>query len=237
MIALKKGNKKKKRNRLPVFCVLLVVIAAVSVKLTLALTTVEPYTTNVATIGEVKIALINVYNGITIDTDGKQAALTANPPVFEPNTDVPKTVKVKNVGKFPCYVRLIVEKEWIYRSGMSQYIMSDCISWQVNSKWVLETGIDGDFSYDDYFCYYYTDILAPNEETDPLFKDNKFHIGNYDKTYGSQSNGHIYVQAQAVQSDNVPSDSFGDVGDLTSTKTFVRNSEGKIVKWNGLYFE
>ena len=218
MIALK--NKKFLLG----FCALLVAVALVSAGVTLALTTVEyPYTTNVVTIGEVRIELIDNYYDSDMTANG-QTYTEDNPPVFAPNTDVQKTVKVKNVGKYPCYVRLQVRKDWVYQEGMTQANLDAYITWTTSAKWIEGEDLD-----DGYVYYYYTDILQPNAETTGLFASNQFHIGDYNKSYGSKSVGHIYVQAQAVQSDYT-------TGDFGSGKTFETDSDGHVVKWNGLLF-
>ena len=80
MIALK--NLKRNKRFLLGFCALLVVVAMVSVGLTLALTTVDKtYTTNVVTIGEVKIELIDNYYDTDMAANGQTYTKT-NPPVL-----------------------------------------------------------------------------------------------------------------------------------------------------------
>lgn len=261
MFALKKRKNKKNRFLLG-FCALIVAVAGVSVGLTLALTTVDKtYTTNVATIGEVKIELIDKYydaDGEVVG-DGKgdmskngQEYTEDDPPVFGPDTTVHKTVKVKNIGKFPCYVRLLVYTEWVYSGPHSDLPvpLTDKIEWTPSSKWIKgdKVKVDGKL----FTCYYYTEIIYPQsddipthkKETEGLFtyldpedglQENMFHIGNYDKTYGG-STGHIIVTAQAVQSDYTE-DELGDLNDYDTKKTFVRDSQGHIVRWNDLIFE
>ena len=232
MIALK--NLKRNKRFLLGFCALLVV-AMVSVGVTLALTKVEyPYTTNVVTIGEVRIELIDRYYDLDGDKQTNKdkakngsAYSETNPPVFDANTDVAKTVKVKNIGNYSCYVRLQVQKEWIYQEGDTQTILDDYIQWQPSANW-----IEGEDEGDGYVYYYYTEPLDPGDETTGLFNGNKFHIGNYDKTFGSKAIGHIRVTAQAVQSDYTD----GSFGELGSGKTF-ETKNGHVVKWNNLLFE
>jgi len=265
VIALKKRNSNKKF--LLGFCALLVVVAMVSVGVTLALTTVDKtYTTNVVTIGEVKIELIDKYYDLDGDKQinkdkAKNGAnyyektddADAVPPVFDPNTNVAKTVKVKNIGKFPCYVRLLVYTEWTYSGPDSELPvrLTDKIEWKPSSKWIKgdKVTVDGKL----FTCYYYTKIIYPQsddnatheKETDGFFtyddpenglQQNMFHIGNYNKTFGSQATGHIIVKAQAVQSDYTEGE-LGDLGDYDTEKTFVRDAQGHIIRWNDLIFE
>jgi hypothetical protein len=262
------------------FCALLVAVAMVSVGLTLALTTVDKtYTTNVVTIGEVKIELIDNYYDTDMAANGQTYTKT-NPPVFEPNKDVTKTIKVKNVGNYPCYVRLLVQKEWIYdqqdpQSGLQMLVDIDApngetemseqtIQWNVTSKWVRGLSPVADSNnenayltedgqvvvenemirFDDRdwdYCYYYQEVLAPGASTDSLFVGNKFHIGDYsdNKTYASQTDGHIYVAAQAIQSDYVTEeDDFGDLVNPAQKSRTIFTKNNKIVKWNdNLLFE
>jgi len=263
VFALKKRKNKKNRFLLG-FCALIVAVAAVSVGLTLALTTVDKtYTTNVATIGEVKIELIDKYydaDGEVVG-DGKgdmskngQEYTEDDPPVFGPDTTVHKTVKVKNTGKFPCYVRLLVKQEWEYTETSvdpathtaSQVIhdLSPFIEWTPNSKWVKgdEVTATVDDEPQTFRCYYYTDILPVNGTTDGLFTyydtkdkktyENMFHIGDYTISEGLKAGlAHITVMAQAVQSDYTSGD-FGKTDEYT-----FQTENGKVVKWNGLIFE
>ena len=278
MIALKKRNKNKRF--LLSFCALLVVVAMVSVGVTLALTKVAPYTTNVVTIGEVKIELIDKYydnedkqTNKLIAENGENYSET-NPPVFLPNSDVKKTIQVQNVGKYPCYVRLLVRKQWVYEgqdTETGQQMLFDIdapngeeeleqqvIRWQVNSGWVrgITPQMDAEGNYiqengqvllenqtiefDEClwdYCYYYQNILYPNQKTEPLFVDNEFHIDYYNRDYGDKAVGHIFVAAQAIQSDYTQN-AFGDLeNNADKDKTFFKKSN-KIVKWNdNLLFE
>ena len=246
------------------FCALLVVVALVSVGVTLALNTVDKtYTTNVVTIGEVKIELIDKYydadgdmaqNKILNGGNTYQEPTTDNkdgiPPVFDKNTSVHKTVKVKNIGKFPCYVRLLVCTEWEYSGPDAErpVNLSGAIEWEPSSKWIEGDKIRLDDRW--FTCYYYTDILYPQgdnapgheiKETDGFFtyndpvkglQQNMFHIGDYNKDLGSQATGHIFVRAQAVQSDYTSDDIGAD-----SDKTFETDDLGRVVRWNDLLFE
>ena len=203
MIALKK----RKKIYLTGFCVLLVAIAIVSVKITLALNTVkQPISTNVATIGEIKIKLIDEYYEASDMTKNHQTYDKDHPPVFKRGDDVTKTVYVQNVGEHPCYVRLLVRKEWVYQDPDTLALFDldnptgdaeeedQIITWTVNDEWVRGKPSD---DYPDYYIYYYkTPLSARGGKTQSLFKDNQFHIGRYDL------DAHIYVMAQAVQSDS-----------------------------------
>lgn len=211
----------------------------VSVGVTLAATKYPGFETNVVVIGQIKIGLIDRYYEIQ-DNYSTQHYSEANPPAFNPGDTVKKEIAVENTGKFDCYVRILLRREWQINetTDFSNYITiieKDTTKWYHGSN-VYYDGVE-------YECYYYRHIL-PAGETTPLLCE-KFKLGDFDKTTAGTKTGKIIVLAQAVQSDYV------DVGDLSQattpeeiaeaeSKTIVKNIDHgvlHIVKWNGLEFK
>lgn len=196
MIALKKNKK-----FLSGLCALIVAVALVSVGVTMAAWNAQTSETNVVTIGNVKIDLIDTYtpqNNVS------------------PGVAVDKVVSVKNTGNTSCYVRIFVKKEWRTDTGASTNLSVALIEPQYNySDWVKGTCPSGSV-YTGYECYYYQSELAPNETADSLFDkfvlDDSFDVD----TYGNYE-GHIFVKAEAVQSEYID-------GELIKTN-------GKITGW------
>lgn len=232
VFALKKRNKKNKGFLLGL-CALIVAVAMVSVSVTLA--TGKPnFETNVVVIGNVKIDLIDEYyekqpDFNPDDPEGTGKHYTKeNPPVLNPKTTVNKNISVKNIGEFPCYVRLLIKREW--KVGTQNY--SGLIQLNIDeTNWYKGSNVG------DYECYYYKNILpakaGENSVAPSLCKT--FYLGDFDPDEVAGTTGDIHVYAQAVQSDNV------DIQQLTndsaasiaaSTGTIVKNSSGMIVKWD-----
>ena len=201
-------------------CALIVAVAMVSVGVTLAVEEEKPnFETNVVVIGEIKIDLIDEYyeqqSDYDPDPDGDKHYTENNPPVLSPKTTVNKKISVVNTGKFPCFVRLLIKKEW--KVGEEDY--SGLISLNYDqTNWYKGSDIDG------YECYYYKNILPVGENgtAPPLCKT--FTLGDFDPNKAGGTTGDIKVFAQAVQSD------------YTDSATIVRDSNGMITKWNGLVF-
>lgn len=194
MIALKKNKK-----FLSGLCALIVAVALVSVGVTMAAWNAQTSETNVVTIGNVKIDLIDTYtpqNNVS------------------PGVEVDKIVSVKNTGNTSCYVRVFVKKEWLTDKGVATTEPSvDLIKPQYKSGWVKGTCPSGS-EYTGYECYYYQSELAPGQTADSLFDkfvlDDSFDVdkyGNYE--------GHIIVKAEAVQSEYVVDEMTKTGGNIT----------------------
>ena len=212
-------------------CALIVAVAMVSVGVTLAAGKPN-FETNVVVIGEIKIGLIDEYYEIQPDyvssEDSDKHYTEDNPPVFSPDTTVKKNISVENIGRYPCYVRLLVKRIWSKGStDLSGYIT---IPYD-EDNWYKGDDIDG------FECYYYKNILGVGERAPDLchnFKLGKFNVSQVGGTMGD-----IKVYAQGVQSDYTDIQTLANGTDAeiaASTGTIVKNPDGMIVKWNGLVF-
>lgn len=194
MIALKKINKRF----LSGLCALIVAVALVSVGVTMAAWNASTSETNVVTIGNVKIDLIDTYtpqNNVS------------------PGVDVEKVVSVKNIGNTSCYVRLFVKKEWLTDTGAVTDLSVDLIKPQYKSGWVKGTCPSGG-DYTGYECYYYQSELAPGQTASSLF--DKFVLDSgFDVTKYANYEGHIIVKAEAVQSEYVGDEMTRTGGNIT----------------------
>lgn len=218
---------KKSISFLMGFCALIVAVALVSVGVTLAIWSGSTRETNVVTIGNVRIELIDEYEG--------------GVPEFEPSNEVTisKKVSVKNIGNNKCYVRVLVAKGWYDSDGnLDTSVSKDFIDpvYDTTGHWVKGTPVD---NYEGYDVYYYQEILDPGATAaKPLFE--KFY---FLKTIGEEGSGdevvfdtmtdggkigRITVLAQAVQSEYL-----GQEG----TDFGLKRTGGKITGWpNDLVF-
>lgn len=190
MIALKKN----KRFLFGLFA-LIVAVSMISVGITLAAAnwSATGRETNVLTLGNINIKLIDIY--------------TENDNV-EPGVDVPKTVEVENIGSAPCYVRVWVKKTWSSGSGASP--STDLILPNYDLvHWVK--GSEDPSANDGYECYYYkgtgNGVLSKGKKTEPLFTS--FKLDEKDKDSYKGLKGQITVKSEAVQTDHI--DLGGDV--------------------------
>lgn len=191
---------KKKKSFLLGLCALIAAVAVVSVGATWALVEMFGFqrTTNVFTIGNVDIELIDEYE--------RQDDI-------EPETQVDKKVAVKNTGTVPCYVRVYLQKGWTVPTGRTDPGADKIVpeislgqDYSDNPKWVkgnnpygsLTDTADPMYKYKDYDCWYYQAPVSAGKETSALFTH--FHLDKPDdgKSYGSME-GHINVMAEAVQ--------------------------------------
>ncbi len=226
MIALKKSI-----SFLMGFCALIVAIAMVSVGVTMAIWQGSTKETNVLTIGNVKIELIDIYDYPKDD-----------PPEFQPSNDnaISKKVSVKNVGNTLCYVRVLIKKEWTDASGNEVAGLSTGLiapHYDPTGQWVRGTNLDGEYS--GYEVYYYQNKLEPGKEAlEPLFSEFYFRESYTDNDgatytfniseYGGKF-GNIKVLAQAVQSEYL--------GERDSDFGLKYNASHQIIGWpNSLVF-
>lgn len=192
--------------------VLFAAIAMISVGVTLAANDLTGSATNVVVFGDIKIDLVDEYEG-----NG------GNPPEVNPGQTVDKLVSVKNVGDHDCYVRILVNKTWTAKDNTS---IADLITLNINSAyWYTQDSAITQWDGDYYQIYYYKDILAPGVQAQPLFRN--FTIADYSNDIANvgKTSGHIKVMGQAVQSDYV---SVGTGSDALIQK----NTAGYIVNWS-----
>ena len=226
MIALK-----KRISFLMGFCALIVAIAMVSVGVTMAIWSGSTRETNVVTIGNVKIELIDEYDYPSDD-----------PPEFQPNDNgsISKTVTVKNIGRNKCYVRVLVKIEWTDTTSSDANVVDISPKfiepqYDTTGKWVKGDPLA---NYPGFDVYYYQATLDPGSPAKvPLFSEFKFRESYTENgttyTFDLGTNvgyiGNIRVMAQAVQSEYLgqDNDSFG----------LQKNSSGQIIGWpNDLVF-
>ncbi|MBQ4397888.1 MAG: hypothetical protein II828_10235 [Clostridia bacterium] len=192
---------KMKQNKrfLTGLCALMVAVAMVSVGVTLAATKMfgSYRNTNVFTIGNVDIELIDEYT---------------EPASVKAGDIVQKKVAVKNTGTVPCFVRVYLKRSWDY--GTKPDPGADKIVPEVtggayddtsNFRWKL--GInpyadDAGSAFKDFDCWYYQAPISVNAETKPLIQ--QFHLDPPDagKPYNGIT-GSITVMAEAVQSEYI----------------------------------
>jgi len=204
-------------------CALIVAVAMVSVASTLALFDPQPnFETNIVVIGDIAIDINDEYYEEQPDydpDDPEKNYSKDNPPVFNPDVDVTKHVSVTNIGKNPCYVRLLMRKIWKDNNGKD---ISNLITYTINSEYWYR---GEDFTVDGvaYECYYYKDILPVGARAKNLIDE--FHIGTFSLDEAAGSEGDIKVLAHGVQSENIePSETAGS--------PIEKNSAGMITKWN-----
>ena len=173
-------------------------VLALSVGITWAAFSAKTTTLNVVTMGNVHIDLIDKY---TRPEGG-----------VGPGDKIAKIVSAKNTGKNTEYVRISVDKAWCdpqtgEELDKKQYD-PDYIVLNINDqKWV-----EGSDRY-----YYYQEPLLPDQTADNLMES--FELpAEWDMKGYTNLEGHITVQAEAIQYDNFNPE---------------RNAEDKIIGWHG----
>lgn len=155
--------------------------AAVTAGATLAYFTNSDKATNVITMGNVSISLIDIYK---------------DPGLVTPNQTIDKTVQVQNTGKNPAYVRVKLNRYWTDEEKSSTPLADlDTSFIQIPSydtaNWYYDANTD---------TYYYKSAVPAGEYTTKLFE--KIHISpDAGNTYADKF-GKVDVTAEAVQSDN-----------------------------------
>lgn len=186
----------------------MVAIACVGVGVTLATWSAKTSATNIVTLGNIDVDLIDEY-----PDEGVSGV--------KPGQVVDKVVSAKNTGTEPCYVRIYVKKEWRDPSGnVTTAVPVSYIIPQFNTTdWVK--GQSSDPAYD---CYYYQSIVTPNQTANSLFET--FTLSHeFDENSFCQYKGCITVKAEGVQSAYID-------GDL------IKDGSGKIIGWpTGLVFD
>ena len=160
-------------------CAFIAVCLSLVAYSTTAYFTYEDTAQNIITMGNIKIELQQLQNGIL--TPGEEAI------DILPGTQVQKTVQVKNAGEHDAWIRISVTETIALLNGTINETDSSLINYDLNTEdWIEKDGY-----------YYYTSSLAPNETTKPLFTEIRFseQMGN---AY-QQSKAYIKVSAQATQ--------------------------------------
>ncbi len=159
----------------------------VSVGVTMAVFSDMTRETNIVTIGNINIKLIDVY---TQDND------------VTPGKKVSKKVGVENTGNKPCYVRIFIKKEWYDELNNKVDNPSiDMIEPLYKAGWASAAS-----PYDQYDeCYYYQTPLEAGDIAS-LFDEFKL-SDDFDVSKYGNYQGHIKVYAEAVQSDYIEENS------------------------------
>lgn len=205
---------------------LLAVCAAVAVSGTLAYFTSEDTAHNVITSGGVSIELVEKTKENGTEVEFPEDGLTG----IMPGTSASKIVSVKNTGEADAWIRVSVnigitaaEKSGLHLSGPGAPMAPVCLPLTVTdaegneipvvSFTVKTEEYGGNWIYNaDDDCYYYKDIVKPDEVTDVLFDEVTFakEMGNEYQNCTVT----IDVAAHAVQSDNNPIPDGGTVADI-----------------------
>lgn len=165
----------------------------VAIGITIAYAAVGNTTTNVVTVGNVKIELMNE------DDEEVNANNNPNPKAVMPGDKISKVVKVKNVGDYAAYIRVKVKKEWENNSTVKPLTAAAIVPLE-EEGWVLGTGEDKGYDY-----YYYQSIVPATKkeitfmnyyELDSALIDNDTLNANYKNVKGK-----ITVEAEAIQAD------------------------------------
>lgn len=137
-------------------CALLVACLSIAAFSTIAYFTTEDTATNVITAGNVKIELKET----AIPEGGGEPVPFENQTGVMPGSEVSKIVQVKNTGKQPAYIRIILHKSITLAEDITdESVNLDLIRYDLNtSDWIEKDGY-----------YYYAKPLAAGAETEPLF--------------------------------------------------------------------
>lgn len=173
-----------KKVRISLLVGLALLISFTSFKATQAYLTYQKNVKNTFTVG---------YNTIEVEED-------YDPPeeITTGETHFKKTIKVKNTGTVPCYVRVRMEySDSDMKKFCSNILGTETVSADVfpndierlsNGKWI--------YSEED-VCYYYTEPLNPNESTVNLLDSVMISIGEDQKNQIKDFD--IYVYAESIQ--------------------------------------
>lgn len=168
------------KRKLIIVSILVIILATLTTG-TLAYFNATTIAHNVITSGGVDIELKEWANGDKTETFEDLEGVM-------PGATVTKIPEVKNAGANPVFVRVSVEKS-IVLAGQGEVDLS-LLRLDLNTKdWTEKDGY-----------YYYKEILAPGETTEPLFTTVTF-----DVTMGNEyqnAKAYIDLEAQAVQSAN-----------------------------------
>lgn len=171
-------------RKLAVLAVVMILIA-MSVHGSVAYFTAENTATNVITTGSIKIELVET----AVDGNGERVPFE-NVINALPASEVSKIVEVKNTGESTAYIRVKVDKTIELAEGREGQIDLSLVSFDLNTAYWTEK--DG--------YYYYSEAVAPDELTKPLFTKVIFDK-RMDNLY-QKSTVTILVDAQATQTAN-----------------------------------
>ena len=153
-------------------------VGMITVGTTYAIFFAKVSTTNVITIGNIDVELIDIYT---------------RPDSVAPGESVPKIVSAKNVGDNDAYVRINLKKTWTKDNKVLENISTDDIEINFPNP---QDWIDGGDGY-----YYYQKPLAPGETASDLLDSFKLSLNYTDKGI-EDLEGNIIVSAEAIQSKN-----------------------------------
>lgn len=155
------------------------IISMLTVGISYAAFHAEKRTTNVITIGDVDVKLIDIYS---------------RPEAVAPGEVVDKIVTAENSGNNDEYVRIKLNKVWTDINGDEVRDLDPDlieISFSNADKWI--NGNDG--------YYYYQEPLKPGEKAPNLLDSFKLAL-NYKPSNNEKIQGNIIVSAEGIQSDN-----------------------------------
>ena len=168
-------------------CALIAICLSIAAYSTVAYDTYNAKATNVITVGNIKIKLVqsSVKAG-----ENTPSFNVENEFSIQPGSEISKTVQVENVGNNPAWIRIDVKKVIELAEGVREEANIDLIGFDVDTEaWTLKDGY-----------YYYNEALEPGETTPPLFTKIQFstEMGNiYQK-----SKARVDVKVHAVQAAN-----------------------------------
>ena len=174
---VKSGMKKRMLTAALALCCLAVLATG-----TLAYFTAEETAQNVITMGALKMDLVE------LDADGQPWTDVEN---IVPGMEVTKKAYVENNGTVYFYTRVKITKRYVNEQGEKlPDLNTDLVELDLGEDWELDE--DG--------FYYYKKLVAPGEETEPLFTTVTFstEMGNEYQNVKVK----IDLDAQAVQSRN-----------------------------------
>ncbi|MDE7424156.1 MAG: hypothetical protein K2N51_10800 [Lachnospiraceae bacterium] len=236
-MAKKKGKKGKGR----IFVFLCSILFA-AIGITIAYAAVDKMintATNVATVGNVRIELIDK-NDETVNLYSKEPGFK-NKEVI-PGDKISKIVSVKNTGDYAACIRLKVKKEWGWRNVLvsneptpdPKTITTAAIVLNYDKTlWKLATERNIENEDEGYEYYYYKDYVRAGEE---IFFMDTFYVDE-NEIYNDQMSpnvmGTIKVEAEAVQADYYAYDNKGNRLETGKLKT---DAEGYVIGWKGVSF-
>lgn len=153
-------------------------VGMITVGTTYAIFFAKVSTTNVITIGNIDVELIDIYT---------------RPDSVAPGESVSKIVSAKNVGDNDAYVRIKLKKTWTKDNKVLENLSTDDIEINFPNP---QDWVDGGDGY-----YYYQKPLAPGETASDLLDSFKLSLSYTDKGIDDLE-GNIIVSAEAIQSKN-----------------------------------
>lgn len=178
-----KGKDKNMKKKIFVCALIAICLSIVAVS-TAAFDTYNGKSTNVITVGNIKIEL----QQLSAQNEGEEPSFSAeNEFMVHPGVEISKTVQVKNVGNNPAWIRISVEKVISLAEEISATPNTDLIGFDIDTEhWTLKDGY-----------YYYTEALEPEQTTYPLFTKIQF-SAQMDNIY-QKSTANVDIKVHAVQ--------------------------------------